>query len=77
MPFVLHSQPTAVFEGDGNVTTMANIARRRYAEIMEDVEGLINDHSTILLGFRTVSGWLTTQFGISKRAKEIGRSSSF
>ncbi len=46
VPFVLHSQPTAVYEESrGNVTQMASTAHRRYAEIMRDVEGLINDHS--------------------------------
>lgn len=47
MPFVLHSQPTAVFEPHRQSTEqMAAIAHRRYAEIMRDVEELINDHSS-------------------------------
>lgn len=46
VPFVLHSHPTAVFEPDGeSVDHQANIAQRRYAEIMRDVEEIINDHS--------------------------------
>lgn len=47
VPFVLHSQPTAVFEPhhEGSTEKMAAIAHRRYAEIMRDVEALINDHS--------------------------------
>lgn len=46
VPFVLHSQPTAVFEPNGgSVDTMAVVAQRRYAEIMRDVEEIINDHS--------------------------------
>lgn len=45
VPFILHSQPTAVFEPDGqSVDQMAVIAQRRYAEIMKDVEEIINDH---------------------------------
>ncbi|KAF2097299.1 IMP-specific 5'-nucleotidase 1 [Rhizodiscina lignyota] len=44
-PFVLHSQPTAVFEPHRQTTDqMAAIAHRRYAEIMRDVEELIIDH---------------------------------
>ncbi|PNY24202.1 IMP-specific 5'-nucleotidase 1 [Tolypocladium capitatum] len=44
VPFVLYSQPTGVF-GDGpNVTKMAEEAHRRYAEIMRDVEMMIDDH---------------------------------
>ncbi|KAI9721084.1 MAG: IMP 5'-nucleotidase [Candelaria pacifica] len=47
VPFVLHSQPTAVSEeSQGNVTQKASTAHRRYAEILRDVEALINDHST-------------------------------
>lgn len=46
VPFVLHSQPTAVFEPRReSVDQMATGAHRRYAEIMRDVEELINDHS--------------------------------
>ncbi|KAF2191110.1 IMP-specific 5'-nucleotidase-like protein 1 [Zopfia rhizophila CBS 207.26] len=45
VPFVLHSQPTAVFEPRGeSVDHMAATAQRRYAEIMKDIEELINDH---------------------------------
>ncbi|EMD89084.1 hypothetical protein COCC4DRAFT_196396 [Bipolaris maydis ATCC 48331] len=45
VPFVLHSHPTAVFEPNGeSVEQQANIAQRRYAEIMRDVEEIINDH---------------------------------
>ncbi|PWW75523.1 IMP-specific 5-nucleotidase [Tuber magnatum] len=43
VPFVLHSQPTAV-AGDASFRAMAVEARRRYREIMKDVEELINDH---------------------------------
>ncbi|POR35725.1 IMP-specific 5'-nucleotidase 1 [Tolypocladium paradoxum] len=44
VPFVLYSQPTGVF-GDGpNVAKMAEEAHRRYAEIMRDVEMMIDDH---------------------------------
>jgi len=44
VPFVLHSQPTAA-AGDASFRVMAVEARRRYREIMKDVEELINDHS--------------------------------
>lgn len=44
VPFVIHSQPTAV-AGDISLPDMAANAHRRYTEIMKDVEGLINDHS--------------------------------
>lgn len=44
VPFVLYSEPTGVF-GDGTtVTKMAEEAHRRYAEIMRDVELMIDDH---------------------------------
>lgn len=45
VPFVLHSQPTGVFEKCSNsVPKMAEEAGRRYAEIMQDVEKMIDDH---------------------------------
>lgn len=45
MPFVLLSQPTAVFETNRpSVEDMAANAHARYAQIMGDVEELINDH---------------------------------
>jgi IMP and pyridine-specific 5'-nucleotidase len=45
VPFVLHSQPTAAYEDrDDVLTTMASTAHKRYAEILHDVECLINDH---------------------------------
>lgn len=49
VPFVLHSQPTAIFEPQNQSTEKeALIAQRRYVEIMRDVEELINDHSTLM-----------------------------
>jgi IMP and pyridine-specific 5'-nucleotidase len=46
VPFVLYSQPTGVFESRaGGVEQMAKEAHRRYAEIMKDVEDMIDDHS--------------------------------
>ncbi len=50
MPFVLHSQPTAVFEPQVKppIDEMAAITQRRYLEIMRDVEEMINDHSEML-----------------------------
>ena len=47
VPFVLHSQPTAVYDsGPRNqvLEKMASTAHKRYAEILHDVEVLINDH---------------------------------
>lgn len=49
MPFVLHSQPTAVFEPQKeSAAQSAAAAQRRYLEIMRDVEELVNDHSISL-----------------------------
>ena len=45
MPFVLHSQPTAIYEDRNDVlSNMASTAHKRYAEIFRDVEDLINNH---------------------------------
>ncbi|KAH7312016.1 IMP-specific 5'-nucleotidase-like protein 1 [Rhexocercosporidium sp. MPI-PUGE-AT-0058] len=45
VPFVLHSQPTGVFETRSHtVKQMAELAHLRYAEIMLDVERMIDDH---------------------------------
>ena len=47
VPFVLHSQPTAVYDCKTRnhvIGKMASTAHRRYAEILRDVEELINDH---------------------------------
>lgn len=76
MPFVLYSQPTGVFGDDTNVAKMAEEAHRRYAEIMRDVELMIDDHSrciqrsvtffTFILSFslsfprRIVANWKKT-----------------
>ncbi|KAL8366866.1 hypothetical protein RB595_005028 [Gaeumannomyces hyphopodioides] len=48
VPFVLYSQPAGVFDrshGPG-VNSMSEEAHRRYAEIMRDVEAMIDDHIT-------------------------------
>jgi hypothetical protein len=46
VPFVLHSEPTGVFETATNsVEQMAAGASRRYEEVMLDVERMIDDHS--------------------------------
>lgn len=43
---MLHSQPTGVFESRSHtVPEMAVLAHRRYVEIMQDVEDMIDDHS--------------------------------
>ncbi|KAI8627022.1 IMP-specific 5-nucleotidase [Xylariaceae sp. FL1651] len=45
VPFVLYSQPTGMFETNGfSITQMSAEAHRRYAEIMRDVEFMIDDH---------------------------------
>lgn len=44
MPFVLYSQPTGVF--DAGVAETSEEAHRRYAEIMRDIETMLDDHST-------------------------------
>ncbi|PHH89446.1 hypothetical protein CDD83_6051 [Cordyceps sp. RAO-2017] len=44
VPFVLYSQPTGVIGDDTDVAKMAEEAHRRYAEIMRDVEMMIDDH---------------------------------
>lgn len=46
MPFVLYSEPTGVFGNGPSITRMAEEAHRRYAEIMRDVELMIDDHMT-------------------------------
>ncbi|KAH0596977.1 hypothetical protein MHUMG1_05285 [Metarhizium humberi] len=45
VPFVLYSQPTGVLGDDASVAKMAEEAHRRYAEIMRDVEMMIDDHT--------------------------------
>ncbi|PWY84825.1 IMP-specific 5-nucleotidase [Aspergillus heteromorphus CBS 117.55] len=45
VPFVLHSQPTAVYqEHSENLIAVAADTHQRYAEIFRDVETLIRDH---------------------------------
>jgi IMP and pyridine-specific 5'-nucleotidase len=46
VPFVLYSQPAGAFDTHGiSIARMAEEAHRRYAEIMRDVELMIDDHS--------------------------------
>ncbi|KAK8037499.1 hypothetical protein PG991_000845 [Apiospora marii] len=46
VPFVLYSQPTGVFQTAGtSFTHMSEEAHRRYAEIMRDVEFMLDDHT--------------------------------
>jgi IMP and pyridine-specific 5'-nucleotidase len=48
VPFVLHSQPTAIYhEESAKLAAVATATHQRYAEIMRDVEFLINDHSKV------------------------------
>lgn len=45
VPFVLLSQPTAIYEDDAPAVNAAQVvANARYAQIMKDVEDLITDH---------------------------------
>ncbi|RMJ25848.1 hypothetical protein PHISP_03274 [Aspergillus sp. HF37] len=45
VPFVLHSQPMSVYqEHSENLLEVAANTHQRYAEIMRDVQGLIDDH---------------------------------
>ncbi|KAB8211601.1 IMP-specific 5'-nucleotidase [Aspergillus parasiticus SU-1] len=45
VPFVLHSQPTAVYQEHGeNLVAIAADTHQRYAEIFRDVENLMRDH---------------------------------
>lgn len=50
VPFVLHSQPQGIFQSHDaalSLERMADEAARRYAEIMRDVEVMIDDHITV------------------------------
>ena len=58
VPFVLYSQPTGVFGDDNNVAKMAEEAHRRYAEIMRDVELMIDDHSKGAIPLFSSAFWL-------------------
>ena len=48
MPFVLNSQPAAAYDASDvqneNLATMSTTAHQGYADILRDVEGLIQDH---------------------------------
>jgi hypothetical protein len=74
VPFVLHSHPTAVFEpNDESVEHQASIAQRRYAEILRDVEEIINDHSMLRpqagsYGLRQTFGANPMQFNTRRTA---------
>ena len=46
VPFVLYSQPTGAFDPEApNISQATEEAHRRYAEIMRDVEVMLDDHS--------------------------------
>jgi len=45
VPFVLHSQPTAIYDDNCDLDQMARTAKDRYGQIMEDVERLVTEHS--------------------------------
>jgi len=52
VPFVIYSQPTGVFDSrNPSVTKASAEAHRRYAEILKDVEQMIDDHSTLGIAF--------------------------
>ncbi|KAH7309078.1 IMP-specific 5'-nucleotidase [Stachybotrys elegans] len=44
VPFVLYSQPTGVFADGDSISKVGEEAHRRYAEIMRDIELMIDDH---------------------------------
>lgn len=70
MPFVLYSQPTGSVGDDEEIGKMADEAYRRYAEIMRDVELMIDDHSRIpSLCCQTAARILPTEDG---KADEAG-----
>ncbi|KAI1766107.1 IMP-specific 5-nucleotidase [Hypoxylon sp. FL1150] len=47
VPFVLYSQPTGLFETNGfSIAQTSGEAHRRYAEIMRDIEVMVDDHIT-------------------------------
>lgn len=51
-PFVVHSEPTGVFESRaGGAQEMADEAHKSYAEVMKRVEDMIDDHSMLLVNF--------------------------
>lgn len=54
VPFVLYSEPTGILGDGSSFSKMSEEAHRRYAEIMRDVEGMIDDHSTQLTVFHRV-----------------------
>ena len=61
VPFVLHSQPTATFhEESEKLRAVADATHQRYAEIMRDVEYLINDHSIALRLVNCIDETLTS-----------------
>lgn len=78
VPFVLYSQPTGIV-GDGtSIAKMSEEAHRRYAEIMRDVEMMIDDHSE---NFASSPVFLKLMFGscapepklaISVQARDAG-----
>lgn len=56
VPFVLHSQPTVIYqEHSEGLKRVAADTHQRYAEIMRDVENLINDHSKSQVAGNTYS----------------------
>ncbi|ORY60627.1 IMP-specific 5-nucleotidase [Pseudomassariella vexata] len=61
VPFVLYSQPTGVFKSHGvSFTQMSEEAHRRYAEIMRDVEGMLDDHISLQVNGSTFPSKLKT-----------------
>lgn len=48
VPFVLYAQPITILDEDSSIvqTQISEDAHRRYAEIMRDVELMLDDHST-------------------------------
>ncbi|KAL2758337.1 hypothetical protein ACRALDRAFT_2133209 [Sodiomyces alcalophilus JCM 7366] len=60
VPFVLYSQPTGILNPDAEtVTRNSNEAHRRYAEILRDVEHMIDDHIARQNSHNTIPSKLT------------------
>jgi hypothetical protein len=75
VPFVLHSQPTAIFEPQKESTEkMTAVAQRRYVEIRRDVEELINDHSKNITSIPLYTTLIEIQLHTRKPARTTAQS---
>lgn len=67
VPFVLYSQPTGIVGAEEAIAKMAEEAHRRYAEIMRDVEYMIDDHSKRSPGTSMVHHQGLTSFSFTSK----------